>query len=523
MSKWNLSWLVGIIGVALVGLSLTWSAPTGIGLQEKHTNMKLIVDVMEEVREKYVKPIPPEKERDLIENMINGGLEKLDPYSAFMGVEEYKEFRKQSTGKFGGIGIRIGVVSQQIFVESPMVGTPAYEAGVQAGDIIIKIDSQSTENMSLRKVVDLIQGDPGTKVTLTVLHEGAKDVKDAVDIPIVRAEISIDSVLGDQRMKDQLKEWDFWIDPQTKIAYLRVVQFTEKTVPELTRVVDLLQKTGMKGLIVDLRNNPGGLLQAAVEVSSIFLPEDQKIVTTKGRDNKQEKTYVSKHANLNMKPAGNYPLVILINRYSASASEIVAAALQDYLRAVIIGERSFGKGSVQNVIPMENNTTALKLTTASYWRPSGKNIHRFPDSKETDEWGVKPNEGFEVKLSDEERMEYYKYRRERDIIRKGPAPEKKDGVKKDDVKKDEVKKDDSKKDEAKAKEPFRDRVLDKALEHIRGQLNKVEKGSAAAPQGKPRPEPIRPADADGLPEDNLGAILPGRDQPAFDIDWPSRA
>ncbi len=513
MSKWNLSWLVGVIGIALVGLSLIYSAPAGIGLQEKHANMKLIVDVLEEVREKYVKPIPPEKERDLVENMINGGLEKLDPYSGFMGVEEYKEFNKQSTGKFGGIGIRIGVDARQVFVESPMVGTPAYEAGVQAGDVIMKIDGQSTENMSLRKVVDLIQGDAGTKVTLTVLHEGAKDVKDAVDIPIVRADISIESVLGDQRMKDKLKEWNFWIDPQSKIAYVRVVAFTEKTVPELTKVVDLLQRTGMKGLVVDLRNNPGGLLQAAVEVSSIFLPENQKVVTTKGRDKSQEKTYLSKHANLNMKnPGGNYPLVILINRYSASASEIVSAALQDYARAVIVGERSFGKGSVQNVIRMENDTTALKLTTASYWRPSGRNIHRFPDSKETDEWGVKPNKGFEVKLTDEERLEYYKYRRDRDIVRNGPAPEKK---------KDEVKKDGAKKDD-KAKEPFHDRVLDKAVEYIRGQLNKTEKGSASAPQGKPRPAPGRPADADDAPEDNLGAILPGRAGPAALFDW-SRA
>ena len=193
---------------------------------------------------------------------------------------------------------------------------------------------------------------------------------------------------------------------------------------ELTKVVEYLQKNDMQGLVVDLRNNPGGLLQAAVEVSSVFLPEGEKVVTTKGRGEGNERTYNSRHGNLKFKPKNNYPLAILINRYSASASEIVAAALQDHLRAVIVGERSFGKGSVQNVIPMENNTTALKLTTASYWRPSGKNIHRFPDSKETDEWGVMPSKGYEVKLTTEERIEYLKYRHERDIIKSDGDPKK---------------------------------------------------------------------------------------------------
>jgi carboxyl-terminal processing protease len=459
MSRWNLGWLLGITLASLAGFSLTYSAPSRAGtLQQKHDNLKLLVDVLEEVQQKYVKELDGDKMRELVENMIGGGLQRLDPHSDFIGADEFKQFQKSSKGKFGGVGIRIGVDprSGQIFVESPMVGTPAYEAGILAGDVIVKIDGQSTENMPLKKVIDMIQGEPGSKVTLSVIHENAKA---PVDIEITRAEIHIDSVLGDQRQKDNAREWDFWIDPESKIAYIRVVAFTETTVSELTKVVDSLQKSNMRGLVIDLRTNPGGLLKAAVEVSSLFLEEGKNVVTTKGRGNQTEDVYNARR-NPVAAPAQSYPIAILLNRYSASASEIVAAALQDHLRAVIIGERSFGKGSVQNIIAMEGGATALKLTTASYWRPSGKNIHRFPESEETAEWGVKPDAGFEVKLTDEERVNYFKWRQKRDVVRReGDAPKSKD--------------DDKLKD-------FRDRVLDKAVEYLRGELKKQQGAQAPA-------------------------------------------
>jgi carboxyl-terminal processing protease len=467
MSRWNLSWLLGITAVTLLGFSLTLSAPSrGDAIQKRHENLSLLVEVSEEVREKYVKKLNEEEMRQFTENMVELALERLDPYSGYLNPREFQDFKKQSKGKFGGVGIRISVESRtgQIFVESPMVGTPAYEAGILAGDLIVKVDGKATENLSLKKVVELIQGEPGEKVTLTVLHEGEKK---PVDIDIVRAEIVVDSVLGDHRLEKNLKEWDYWVDPATKIAYIRLVAFTETSAADLTKVVEKLQKEGMRGLIVDLRNNPGGLLRAAVEVSSMFLPNGKKVVTTKGR-NQNEEVYNSQSVP-GIVPTG-YPVAILINRWSASASEIVAAALQDHLRAVIIGERSYGKGSVQNIIPVENATSALKLTTASYWRPSGKNIHRFANSKKTDEWGVTPNEGFEIKLSDEERRAYYEDRRERDIVRRN-------GVKKTEKKEE---KQEGKK-EAKKKEPFKDRVLEKALEYIRGELKKDNKQGAQAP------------------------------------------
>src|SRR5262245_15001687 len=217
MSRWNLAWLLGLTSASLLGLSLTYSAPSKeVNLQKKHENLKLLVDALEEVQQKYVKELDDKKMRELVENMINGGLERLDPHSQFINADEYKQFTKVSRGKFGGVGIRIELDrAGQVFVQSPMVGTPAYEAGVMAGDLILKVDGMSVDTLSqkesmqavLKKVVDSIQGEPGTKVTLTVLHEGSKS---PVDIDVTRAEIKIDSVLGDQRMKDNLKEWDFW-------------------------------------------------------------------------------------------------------------------------------------------------------------------------------------------------------------------------------------------------------------------------------------------------------------------------
>jgi carboxyl-terminal processing protease len=382
--------------------------------------------------------------------MINGGLERLDEHSQYINPRDFKQFTKQNKGKFGGIGIQVGYDRQsrgQLAVISPMPGTPAYEAGILAGDLILKIDGKSTENMRLSEAVDLITGDPGQKITLTVLHEGGKE---PVDVPITRAEIKVQAVLGDQRKKDNPKEWDFFLDHGSKIGYLRLTNFSETAAEEMEAAVRQLQDAGVKGLIIDLRNNPGGLLKAAVQISDLFL-EEGRIVSTKGRNHKEE-VYDAKAPGTLLLPASRYPIVVLVNKYSASASEILSAALQDHKRAVIVGERSYGKGSVQNVIPMEKGTSALKLTTASYWRPSGKNIHRFRDAKETDDWGVKPNPGFEVPMKDEERLEYMLYRSDRDVIRKKDQPAKKPGDKKKD---------------------FKDRVLEKAVEHLTKEIAKV--------------------------------------------------
>jgi carboxyl-terminal processing protease len=398
--------------------------------------------------------------------MINGGLERLDPHSQYINPKDWKQFEKTSEGKFGGIGIQVGYDRQsrgQLTVISPMVGTPAYKAGILAGDLIIKIDGKSTENMRLSEAIDLIQGKPGDPITLTVLHEGTKE---SVDIPLKRDTIKIENVTGDLRKPDNPEQWELFLDKKTygvdRVGYIRLNTFSKMAADEMRAAVMQLQNDGAQGLIIDLRNNPGGLLQAAVEIADLFL-EKGRIVSTKGRNEKEE-IYDAKAEGTLMLPAEKYPIVILVNKYSASASEILSAALQDHGRAVIVGERSYGKGSVQNIIKMEGGTSALKLTTASYWRPSGKNIHRFPDSKDSDEWGVKPDAGFEVPMKDEERLEYMLYRNDRDVVRSKKEKGDESGTKEE--KKSEKKSD---KDD---KKPFTDRVLEKAIEHIKKQIDK---------------------------------------------------
>jgi carboxyl-terminal processing protease len=468
MSRWNLIWLLGILGTCLIGFSISFSAPQQ-DPKNKHENVRLIIDVLEEVDHKYVKPLDDAKRRELVENMINGGLEKLDAHSTFINAEEYRTFTKQSKGRFGGVGIRIGTDrGGQLLVESPLPGTPAYEAGILAGDLILKIDGESTENMSQKKAVEKITGEAGAKVTLTVLHEGDKK---PVDISMSRAEITIESVQGDLRIDNNLKQWDFMYDKVNKIGYIRIIQFTETTVKELTEVVDQLQKDGVKGLILDLRTNPGGLLTAAIEVSELFLPPGTRIVSTKGRNERENAYDARRPAASKGGPYTSYPIAVLMNRYSASASEIVAGALQEAGRAVVVGERSYGKGSVQTVLPMEGGQSALKLTTATYYvGKNERNIHRFPDSKEKDQWGVKPSDGWEVKQSDEERIKYFKWRRLRDVVLKKdqPAPKAEET--------DKIEAD------------FRDRVLDKAREYIVGEQ---QKQGEAPPRMVPGTPPAR--------------------------------
>jgi len=445
MSRRNIAWVLGIVAFSLLGLVVVANAPSRENDRD-YELVRLVVDVLHEVRNRYVTEVSPQRERKLVEDMINGGLERLDPHSTFINNRDLKQFNRTSKGKFGGIGVQVGYDRNNrglLTVISPMVGTPAYEAGVLAGDIILKIDGKNADTMRLDEAVDMIQGDPDTTITLTVLHDGGKE---PVDIPIRRSIIKVQSVLGDRRKEN--KDWDYYLDDKSRIGYLRITSFSETAAAEVREIITAQQKEGLRGLILDLRNNPGGLLRAAVEIADMFLTEG-KIVSTRGRY-QQEEIIEARPEGTMLLTAERYPIAVLINRNSASASEILAAALQDHHRAVVIGERSFGKGSVQNIIDLENKSSALKLTTASYWRPSGKNIHRFPDSKETDEWGVKPDAGYEVALKDEERLEFLMDRSERDIIR--------------DKKTTEVKP---------AKKPYVDKVLQKAVEYINGKAEKA--------------------------------------------------
>lgn len=441
MTGRNLGWILGVMAVGVFGLAVSRSAPSR-GRDSDYEMARLMVDVLQEVRQRYVRELKPEEQRQLVEAMINGGLERLDPHSSYINPQEYKQFSRASKGSFGGVGISLGVDLQKgsrLTVLSPIVGTPAYNAGILAGDIITKINGKSTENLGISEAIDMIQGEPGTEVVLTVVHEGEKK---PVDYTLKRDIIRVQSVIGDSRLPDGNP--DFMLDKERKIAYVRISSFAETTVGELKAALAAIQAAGARALVIDLRYNPGGLLSAAVEISDMFL-DDGVIVSTRGR-NQQDQVYSAHRDGTLFLPAKQFPIAVLVNRYSASASEILSAALQDHGRAIVVGERSFGKGSVQNVIPMESQASALKLTTASYWRPSGKNIHRFPDSKETDEWGVKPSEGMEVKLEDKERVDYQRWRSDRDVVREAGKPY------------------------SPLLPDFKDRVLGKALEAVRAAM-----------------------------------------------------
>ncbi len=359
------------------------------------------VDAVEKVEANYVRPID---RKDLLEAALNGMLQNLDPHSNFINTSGWKSFRRQIEGSFGGVGIQVGADNVgRLKVIAPLVGSPAYEAGIMPDDVIMEIDGQSTEGMSLDRSTELMQGQPGTTVKVKVRHRDGE----TEDLNVNRAIIELPTVLGDHRNADD--SWDYMLDKEAKIGYVRITSFAQKTAQELRAALESLKKQGMKGLVLDLRNNPGGLLPAAVEISNMFVPEG-KIVSTKGR-NTVERVFEAEKSKL----VTDVPMVVLVNGSSASASEIVSAALQDHNRAAVVGTRSFGKGSVQNIIEMEDGQGVLKLTVATYWRPSGKNIHRFKNARQSDEWGVSPNEGLEVKLTDKDLVDWIVGRRDLDL------------------------------------------------------------------------------------------------------------
>ncbi len=452
MNRWNLAWLISIPMLVALGLAFSYSAPVGRAHEQDYELIRLVADVLSVVDQKYVRELTPDQRRKFVEDMINGGLERLDPHSTYFNARRFKDFDNKSEGKFGGVGIQVTMdhTIGALFVSSPMVGTPAYEAGIQPGDLILKVDGKSLEHKLRHEAVEMVMGDPGTQVTLTVLHEGESRPE---DITITRAIIKVPSILGDIRKNDETKEWEYFIDPNDKIAYIRLIEFDKPTAGELKATLEKLQKEGLKGLVLDMRANPGGLFSAAVEISDYFIKEGT-IVSTRDSRGGSEKKYVAKANNNILEPASQYPIAVLVDRYSASAAEIVAAALQDHERAVIVGERTFGKGSVQDIRPIEDDKSAVKLTIATYFRPSGKNIHRFSDVGEKGEWGVSPTPGYEVKLTDEERRAWLAGRRYRDIVpgKNGHVPDKlKD----------------------KQTGPYVDKVLDRAVEYLKEQLHKA--------------------------------------------------
>ena len=362
-----------ILSGAIIGILISINLPV-FADKTKSTNLPIdelrtFAEVFGKIKSDYVEPVEDKK---LINEALNGMLSGLDPHSSFLDKDNFKDLQQGTSGEFGGLGIEVGMEDGFVLVISPIEDTPAYNAGLKSGDLIMKLDSTAVKGLTLNEAVKLMRGKPGSSIILQVFRKG---IDSPFDLKVTRAQIKTKSV------KAKLVEPNY--------AYIRVTQFQERTGEDLAIALKKLRaenKFAFNGIILDIRNNPGGLLNSSVAVSAAFLKEGDLVVYTEGRapDSKMNLTTSPENFVKNDPDKNNFlkdlpvdikdtPMVVLINNGSASASEIVAGALQDHKRALIVGTRSFGKGSVQSILPMMNGT-AIKLTTARYFTPNGRSI-----------------------------------------------------------------------------------------------------------------------------------------------------
>jgi carboxyl-terminal processing protease len=348
-----------VVMVSALLLILTLSLGGGVASKSNdsgatYENLRLFTEVLSIIQSQYVDEVPP---KDIIYSAIRGTLRGLDPHSSFLDPEMYREMQVETTGSFGGLGIELTLRDDVLTVVAPIEGTPAYRAGIQPGDRIVKIEGLTTKDMQLADAVKRMRGKPGSKITISILREGWTEPR---DFPIVREQIRVQSVKS--------------ADLEPGIEYVRLRQFQEQTANDLEAALEKFTKNGkngrMQGLVLDLRNNPGGLLTSAVEVTEKFLDGGKLVVYTEGRVRNQNMRFQANAKRV----FSDFPMVVLVNQGSASASEIVAGALQDWGRAVVLGTQSFGKGSVQTIIPLSDGS-GLRLTTAKYYTPKGRSIH----------------------------------------------------------------------------------------------------------------------------------------------------
>jgi carboxyl-terminal processing protease len=342
-----------VIGALLVVLTLSLGGSAVSKVTDNaatYEQLRLFTEVLSIVQNQYVDEVPP---KELIYSAIKGTLRGLDPHSSFLDPDSYRDMQVETSGSFGGLGIEITLKDDILTVVAPIDGTPAHRAGLHTGDRIVKIDGLPTKDMQLADAVKRMRGKPGTKVLISVVREGWAEPK---DFEIVREQIKVQSVKT--------------VEMGDGIEYLKLRQFQEQSPHDLEVALEKFTKAGMKALILDLRNNPGGLLTAAVEVSEKFIDDGKLVVYTEGRVKSQNMRFPA-HAK---RGYSQMPMVVLVNQGSASASEIVAGALQDWGRATIVGTQTFGKGSVQTIIPLSDGS-GLRLTTAKYFTPKGRSIH----------------------------------------------------------------------------------------------------------------------------------------------------
>ena len=343
-----------------------------------YEKLDLFSDVLGTLKKEYVDDV---EQSEVIDSAINGMLQSLDPYSAYMSPDSFKNMNSDTKGEFGGLGIEITMEAGLVKIITPIEGTPADKAGVEAGDYIVKIDNKQVKGMSLLDAVKLMRGKIGTQIIITVRRA---DVEDELIFKITRGLIKIREVSAEVK---------------NNVGYIRLRAFNEQSHTQLTKKLSALPNNKLSGYILDLRNNPGGLLSQAIKITGTFL-DGGEVVSTRGKDQRDIKIFNAKKGDMINKK----PLIVLINKGSASASEIVSGALKDHKRAIILGEKSFGKGSVQSIIPLKNGG-GLRLTTAKYYLPSGESIH---------EKGVEPDitvkrenkEKFKINTETDNQLEY---------------------------------------------------------------------------------------------------------------------
>jgi len=418
-------------------------------------------DLLADIRERLGKREDLESNKD-VDVALRTMMYNLDPYSTYFDKDQIRQMEISMTGRYsGGIGVQIrrDMVRDGLLVVTPIKGSPAYEKGLKAGDLITdiirEVDSTgkpisppeviSTKGMKTDDAVKKILGVPRTIVKLRVVREGAEK---PLEFEVTRGLINVETVMGVKRNADDT--WEYMIDPKSKIAYVRLTQFAPRSFEDMAAVVKHLDKEGVKGLILDLRFNPGGLLTSAVQISDLFI-DDGVIVKIRPRPGvEDEQVYGGKHKDSFL----GFPMVCMVNGLSASGSEIVAACLQDHNRAIILGERSYGKGSVQNIMDFPPTGAKIKMTTATFWRPSDKNLNKASTAgKEDEDWGVKPDDGFKIPLTRGERDALFEHLRDGEVIpNRDLKPKEKD-----------------------TKPEVKDKQLEAALDYLRNQIKTTAK------------------------------------------------
>jgi carboxyl-terminal processing protease len=394
-SKMKRGFVLGLLGLFLLGLLCSLGFRNLLAAEQDedsgYSQITIFAKAVQLIRQDYVDGNKTSY-HDLITAALKGMLASLDPHSQFMDPEDFRDMQDDTRSRFNGLGIEVAIKNGLPTVVTPMEDTPAARAGILSGDQILKINGASTDKMDLQDVINHLRGSPGQKITLTLIRPSTKEVK---DYPLERAEIKVQSVKGAKLLDPELTG-------TFKIAYVRLIQFNEPTADELSKTLDQLQKQGMQALILDLRNNPGGLLNSAVDVCGQFLPPNTKVVSTQGRVASQQREYSTSGVT---KDRPNFPMAVLVNEGSASGAEIVSGALKDLHRAILVGETTFGKGSVQNVMQLPDGS-ALRFTTAKYYTPSKQVIHGN---------GVAPN--IRVPMSVEQERQLFAARSSGDTIR----------------------------------------------------------------------------------------------------------